>query len=98
MQVYLGHDAAEAYAALSSTRKAIHVGDRPLGKQQAELSRKMFDDIMRSQKAELEFLLDKYRVRLKAICWIEWHFLKNFGVCFDSVLSGSRFVHCLRCK
>ena len=52
----------EEYVELPSTRKAIHVGERPFGEQRDELEWKMRNDRMASQKAELEFLLDRYRV------------------------------------
>ena len=47
---------------LQSTRKAIHVGNRPFDKQSSNLSLSMNDDFMRSERDVLEFLLDNYRV------------------------------------
>ena len=52
----------EEYVEYPTTRKAIHVGGRAFGEQRDELEWKMRNDRMASQKAELEFLLDRYRV------------------------------------
>ena len=52
----------EEYVKYPTTRKAIHVGNMPFGEQRDELEWKMRNDRMASQKAELEFLLDRYRV------------------------------------
>jgi len=45
-----------------STRKAIHVGNRPFGSQSGAVYNSMRDDFMRSERDILEFLLDNYRV------------------------------------
>merc|ERR1712226_272130 len=47
---------------LQSTRKAIHVGNRPFGQQSGDVYNSMIDDFMRSERDILEFLLDNYKV------------------------------------
>lgn len=53
----------EIYANNDATRLAIHAGKRPFLAQGEAVYRSMTDDIFKSQKAELEFLLNNYWVR-----------------------------------
>jgi vitellogenic carboxypeptidase-like protein len=50
------------YVQLDLTRKASHVGDRPFGSQSSDVYFKMIGDFMCSQKEDVEFLLEVYRV------------------------------------
>merc|ERR1719216_780336 len=52
----------EDFLNLQSTRKAIHVGNRPFGEQSGAVYNSMIPDFMRSEKETLEFLLDRYKV------------------------------------
>lgn len=55
-------DNYDEFLNLQTTRKAIHVGDRPFGQQSNAVYDKMANDFMKSEKDVLEFLLDNYRV------------------------------------
>ena len=52
----------EEFVNLKSTRKAIHVGNRPFDKQGGNVFESMSGDFMRSERETLEFLLENYRV------------------------------------
>merc|ERR1712018_1125374 len=52
----------EDFVNLQSTRKAIHVGNRPFGQQSGDVYNSMLDDFMRSERDILEFLLEHYKV------------------------------------
>ena len=54
----------EDYANNDATRLAIHVGETPFVALGEAVYRSMNGDIFRSQKSELEFLLDNYEVKL----------------------------------
>lgn len=53
------------YIQYDETRKAIHVGGRPFGTQSGDVYNSMIDDFMRSERANVEFLLDRYKVSAK---------------------------------
>lgn len=55
-------DNYEEYIQYDATRKAIHVGDRPFGAQSGDVYTSMIDDFMRSERDNIEFLLDRYQV------------------------------------
>jgi len=52
----------EDFVNLQSTRKAIHVGNRPFGQQSGDVYNSMLDDFMRSERDILEYLLEHYKV------------------------------------
>lgn len=55
-------DNYEEFLNLQTTRKAIHVGNRPFGGQSSDVYYSMLDDFMRSERETLEFLLEHYKV------------------------------------
>ena len=46
------------------TRKSVHVGNRPFNYQSGDVYTSMIDDFMRSERDNVEFLLNNYRVKL----------------------------------
>ena len=50
------------YVNLDQTRVAAHTGDIAFGAQSGQVYNKLTDDIMRSQKDVVEFLLERYPV------------------------------------
>ena len=50
---------------MESTRKAIHVGDVPFGGQSGDVYNSLIEDIMKSQRFNVEFLLEHYPVCTK---------------------------------
>ena len=79
-------DNYEAYANNDATRLAIHVGKRPFVGLGEAVYRSMAGDIFRSQKAELEFLLDNYMVELSHYFF---HFQQKIKNLKKSCLLGS---------
>ena len=55
-------DNFEVYIQYESTRKAIHVGERPFGAQGNAVYRAMIEDFMKPQREDVEFLLERYKV------------------------------------
>lgn len=53
----------EDFVNKETTRKAAHVGDRPFGSQSGAVYDHLREDIFVSQKATVEFLLDRYPVK-----------------------------------
>lgn len=50
-----------------TTRRAIHVGDVPFGEQSGDVYNSLIEDIMKSQRFNVEFLLEHYPVKNKLI-------------------------------
>ena len=50
------------YLQYDTTRKAIHVGDLCFNCQSRDVYKSMLDDFMRSQRDDVEYLLDRYNV------------------------------------
>ena len=50
------------FVSKESTRKAIHVGDVPFGAQSGAVYNALTEDIMKSQRFNVEFLLEHYPV------------------------------------
>ena len=48
------------YAQLDTTRKAIHVGDLCFGCQSGDVYNSMINDLMQSQRDDVEYLMDRY--------------------------------------
>ncbi len=49
------------YVQLPAQRLAMHTGDQPFGSQSGDVYFKMLDDFMRSQREDIEFLMEHYR-------------------------------------
>ena len=52
---------------MESTRRAIHVGDVPFGAQSGDVYNALIEDIMKSQRFNVEFLLDHYPVSIAIV-------------------------------
>ena len=60
--VPLEEDNYETFLRKSSTRAAIHTGNRPFGSQSGDVYYSMLDVFMASERKTVEFLLERYQV------------------------------------
>ena len=70
----------EEYIQYDDTRRAIHVGDRPFGTQSGDVYNSMIDDFMRSERENVEFLLDRYKVKKWGTKFSDY---KEFNLCLS---------------